>query len=62
MLHSTNVNNRNLSVGTASFVPTISGGIFEVGDSTQANITAATYNRPTGDLTITIDGVHRFFS
>ena len=39
----------------------VSGGIFEVGDSTQANITAATYNQSTGDLTITIDGVHDSF-
>ena len=35
--------------------------VFEVGDSTQANITAATYNNVSGDLTITIDATHDSF-
>ena len=55
-------NQLTFNVGTAPFAHTyVSGGIFEVGDSTQANITAATYNHLTGDLTITIDGVHDSF-
>ena len=55
-------NQLTFNVGTAPFAHTyVSGGTFEVGESTQANITAATYNHLTGDLTITIDATHDSF-
>ena len=47
------------NVGTAPFAHTyVSGGTFDVGESTQANITNSTYNHANGELTITIDGLH----
>ena len=55
-------NQLTFNIGTAPQAHTyVSGGTFEVGESTQANITAATYNNVTGDLTITIDAVHDSF-
>ena len=48
-----------LQVGTAPQAHTyVSGGIFDVGDSTQANITNAVYDHTTGDLTLTLDANH----
>ena len=55
-------NQLTFNIGTAPQAHTyVSGGTFEVGESTQANITAATYNNVTGDLTITIDAIHDSF-
>lgn len=55
-------NQLTFNVGTAPFAHSyVSGGTFEVGQSTQANITAATYDHTTGNLTITIDAVHDSF-
>ena len=55
-------NQLTFNIGTAPQAHTyVSGGTFEVGESTQANITAATYNNVTGDLTITIDATHDSF-
>jgi cytoskeletal protein CcmA (bactofilin family) len=48
-----------LQVGTAPQAHTyVSGGLFDVGDSTQANITNAVYDHTTGDLTLTLDANH----
>ena len=55
-------NQLTFNIGTAPQAHSyVSGGTFEVGESTQANITAATYNNVTGDLTITIDATHDSF-
>lgn len=52
-------NQITFNVGTAPFAHTyVSGGTFDVGESTQANVTAATYNHTTGELVITLDAVH----
>ena len=55
-------NQLTFNIGTAPQAHAyVSGGTFEVGESTQANITAATYNNVSGDLTITIDATHDSF-
>jgi cytoskeletal protein CcmA (bactofilin family) len=52
-------NQLTFNVGTAPIAHSyVSGGTFEVGESTQANVTSATYDHTTGDLTITLDALH----
>ena len=52
-------NQLTFNVGTAPFAHTyVSGGTFDIGESTQATVTNATYNHTTGELTLTLSAAH----